>query len=106
MPLGSPIGSNQGIKTRANIEIIIEQATVPVVVDAGIGLPSHAAEAMEIGADAVLVNTAIAIALDPAMIAEAFAEAVSAGRKAFLAGPGAQSKLAHASSPLTGFLDS
>ncbi len=105
MPLGSPIGSNRGIQTRANIEIIIEQARVPVVVDAGLGLPSHAAEAMEMGADAVLVNTALAVAQDPVLIAGAFKLAVLAGRAAFLAGPGSVKKHAEASSPLTGFLD-
>ncbi len=104
MPLGSPIGSNQGIKTRANIEIIIEQAHVPVVVDAGIGLPSHATEAMEMGADAVLVNTALAVASDPIQISIAFKLAVQAGRMAFLSGPGSIRKHAEASSPLTGFL--
>lgn len=104
MPLGSPIGSNQGIRTRANIEIIIEQANVPVVVDAGIGLPSHAAEAMEMGADAVLVNTALAVARDPVRIARAFRLGVEAGRLAFMAGPGAPREKAEASSPLTGFL--
>lgn len=104
MPLGSPIGSNQGLKTRAALEIIIEQANIPVVVDAGLGLPSHAAEAMEIGADAVLVNTAIAIAADPAEMAEAFKLAVEAGRMARLCGPGAVRTEASASSPLTGFL--
>src|SRR5512139_1101128 len=87
MPLASPIGSNQGIKTRSAIEIIIEQATVPVVVDAGLGLPSHAAEAMEIGADAVLINTAIATASDPCEMAQAFKLAVEAGRRAYRAGP-------------------
>ena len=104
MPLASPIGSNQGLNTRASIEIIIEQATVPVVVDAGLGLPSHAAEAMEMGADAVLVNTAIATAGDPVMMAGAFKLATEAGRMAFLAGKAAMSKQANASSPLTGFL--
>ncbi|AQT67419.1 Thiazole synthase [Anaerohalosphaera lusitana] len=104
MPLASPIGSNQGLTTRAAIEIIIEQATVPVVVDAGLGLPSHAAEAMEMGADAVLVNTAIATAGDPAAMAEAFKLATEAGRTAYLAGKAAISKTANASSPLTGFL--
>ncbi|MBE0534347.1 MAG: thiazole synthase [Phycisphaerae bacterium] len=104
MPLASPIGSNQGLKTRAAIEIIIEQATVPVVVDAGLGLPSHAAEAMEMGADAVLVNTAIAAAQDPVMMAAAFARATEAGRLAYLAGPAGASRQATASSPLTGFL--
>lgn len=104
MPLGSPIGSNQGIKTRANLEIIIEQAKVPVVVDAGLGLPSHAADAMEMGADAVLVNTALAVAGDPVAMAVAFRMAVEAGRMAFEAGPGETRVRAEASSPLTGFL--
>lgn len=105
MPLGAPIGSNRGIKTRELIEIIIEQAKVPVVVDAGIGLPSHAAEAMEMGADAVLINTAIAIASDPVKMACAFADAVKAGRTAYLLGAseGASAR-ASATSPLTGFL--
>jgi len=105
MPLGSPIGSNRGVETRSLIEIIIEQAQVPVVVDAGIGLPSHAAEAMEIGADAVLVNTAIAIASDPAVAAQAFAAAVTAGRLARELGAGARSDRAVPTSPLTAFLD-
>jgi len=104
MPLASPIGSNQGLKTRASIEIIIRQATVPVVVDAGIGLPSHAAEAMEMGADAVLVNTAIAAAGDPVLMAKAFKQAVRAGRRGYLAGKAAVTTKANASSPLTGFL--
>jgi len=104
MPLASPIGSNQGLKTQASLEIIIEQATVPVVIDAGLGLPSHAAEAMEMGADAVLVNTAIATAEDPIGMAEAFKLAVIAGRKAYLAGKADEQTKAHASSPLTGFL--
>lgn len=104
MPLGSPIGSNQGLTTRSAIEIIIRQATVPVVVDAGIGAPSHAAEAMEMGADAVLVNTAIASANDPVAMATAFKMAVEAGRIAFETGLPAKSTIAHASSPLTGFL--
>ncbi len=104
MPLASPIGSNQGLRTRESIEIIIEQATVPVVVDAGLGAPSHAAEAMEIGADAVLVNTAIATAADPVQMAIAFKQAVQAGRLAYEAGMAPASKKAHASSPLTGFL--
>ena len=106
MPLGSPIGSNRGIETRAQIEIIIEQATVPVVVDAGIGAPSQAAEAMEMGADAVLVNTAIAIAPDPARMAVAFKKAVEAGREAFDIGLAGQLPVASATSPLTGFLRS
>ncbi len=104
MPLASPIGSNQGLKTRSALEIIIEQANVPVVVDAGLGLPSHATDAMEIGADAVLVNTAIATAANPIDMAEAFRFAVIAGRKAYLSGPGSAAKKASASSPLTGFL--
>ena len=104
MPLASPIGSNQGIKTRAAIEIIIEQSNIPVVVDAGLGLPSHAAEAMEMGADAVLVNTAIATANDPAKMAQAFKLAVTAGRMAFTSGFASSGKKASASSPLTGFL--
>ena len=104
MPLASPIGSNRGLQTRAAIEIIIEQANVPVVVDAGLGLPSHAADAMEMGADAVLVNTAIATAENPTAMAEAFKLAVQAGRIAFLSGPGMMGKQASASSPLTGFL--
>ena len=104
MPLASPIGSNQGLKTRAALEIIIAQANIPVVVDAGLGLPSHAADAMEMGADAVLVNTAIATADSPADMAQAFKLATQAGRKAFLAGAATISKTAEASSPLTGFL--
>ena len=104
MPLGSPIGSNQGLKTRSALQIIIEQANVPVVVDAGLGRPSHAAEAMEIGADAVLINTAIATADDPCQMAAAFKLAVEAGRLAYISGSAAASKRASASSPLTGFL--
>src|SRR3954462_122479 len=105
MPLGSPIGSNRGLQTRDQLRIIIEQATVPVVVDAGIGAPSHAAEAMELGADAVLVNTAIAIASDPNRMAEAFKMAVEAGRAAYEMGLGETSATARATSPLTAFLD-
>ncbi|MBM4104278.1 MAG: thiazole synthase [Planctomycetes bacterium] len=104
MPLAAPIGSNKGLKTRDAIEIIIEQAIVPVVVDAGLGAPSHAAEAMEMGADAVLVNTAVAAAADPVAAAQAFKLAVQAGRLAYLSGLAGQSKQANASSPLTGFL--
>jgi thiazole synthase len=104
MPLGSPIGSNRGIETRGQIEIIIEQATVPVIVDAGIGAPSHAAEALEMGADAVLVNTAIAVANDPARMAHAFQLAVEAGRAAYEMGIASPSRTANATSPLTGFL--
>lgn len=106
MPLGSPIGSNQGLQTRAALEIIIAQSHVPVVVDAGLGLPSHAAQAMELGADAVLINTAIATANDPVEMAVAFKLAVEAGRRAFLAGPRGPTLNAQASSPLTGFLRS
>ncbi|MDR0532849.1 MAG: thiazole synthase [Verrucomicrobiales bacterium] len=105
MPLGAPIGSNRGLETRAQLEIIIEQATVPVIVDAGLGAPSHAAAALELGASAVLVNTAIAIANQPALMAKAFAAAVEAGRTAYETGlPGVQ-QTASATSPLTGFLD-
>jgi thiazole synthase len=104
MPLASPIGSNQGLKARASLEIIISQANVPVVVDAGLGLPSHAADAMEMGADAVLVNTAIATATEPVKMAIAFKQAVEAGRLAYNAGAAAKSKTAQPSSPLTGFL--
>src|SRR5437764_3550460 len=105
MPLGSWIGSNKGLRTRDAVQIIVEQATVPVVVDAGLGAPSHAAEAMELGADAVLVNTAIAVAHDPAQMARAFALGVEAGRLAFLAGRAPERVEAEASSPLTGFLE-
>jgi thiazole synthase len=104
MPLGSPIGSHRGLQTRDQIRIILEQATVPVVVDAGIGAPSHAAEAMELGADAVLVNTAIAVPSDPPRMAEAFRQAVEAGRTAYELGLGAPLDLASPTSPLTGFL--
>jgi len=104
MPLGAPIGSNRGMRTRDMIRIIIEQATVPVVVDAGLGAPSHAAEAMEMGADAVLVNTALADAADHGAMARAFALAVEAGRMAYRAGLGPERDAAEASSPLTGFL--
>lgn len=104
MPLGSPIGSNRGLETRQQVRIIIEQATVPVVVDAGLGAPSHAAEAMELGADAVLVNTAIAVAADPVGMAVAFKQAVQAGRMAYEIGLGAAHESAVATSPLTAFL--
>jgi thiazole synthase len=103
MPLGSPIGSNRGIETRAQIEIIIEQATVPVVVDAGLGAPSQAAEAMEMGADAVLVNTAIAIASDPNRMARAFKMAVEAGREAREIGLADKRWSASATSPVSEF---
>ena len=104
MPLGAWIGSNRGLRTRDAIEVIVAQAAVPVVVDAGLGVPSDAAEAMEIGAAAVLVNTAIAVASDPVAMARAFALATEAGRLGFEAGPGAVLDVASASSPLTGFL--
>jgi thiazole synthase len=104
MPLGSWIGSNQGLKTKAALEIIVEQSSVPVVVDAGIGAPSHASEAMEMGADAVLVNTAIGTAGDPEGMARAFKLAVEAGRAARRAGIPSAGAVASASSPLTGFL--
>ncbi len=106
MPLGSPIGSNKGLKTKDLLQIIIEQSNVPVVVDAGIGAPSHAAEAMEMGADAVLVNTAIAIAENPENMAKAFAMAVEAGRTAYESKLGSVFNKAMATSPLTSFLDS
>jgi thiazole synthase len=105
MPLGSPIGSNRGLQTRDQIRIIIEQATVPVVVDAGLGVPSHAAEAMELGADAVLVNTAIAIASDPNRMAVAFKKAVEAGRTAFELGLAPSQAQASPTSPLMSFLE-
>ena len=104
MPLGSPIGSNRGLDTREQLRIIIEQAVVPVVVDAGIGAPSHAAEAMEMGADAVLVNTAIAVSSDPCRMARAFRAAVQAGRDAYETGLPAPQTAASPTSPLTAFL--
>ncbi len=105
MPLGAPIGTNRGLKTKPLIALLIENCTVPVVVDAGIGRPSQAAAAMEMGADAVLVNTAIATAQDPAAMGKAFALAVQAGRMAYLARMAEESAVARASSPLTGFLN-
>lgn len=105
MPLGAPIGTNKGLVVRDMLEIIIAESNVPVVVDAGIGAPSHAAAAMEMGADAVLVNTAIAVGGDPVAMAQAFAKAVEAGREAYEAGLGSRSSVAVASSPLTSFLD-
>ena len=105
MPLGAPIGSNRGLQTAELIALLIENCTVPVVVDAGIGRPSHAAAAMEMGADAVLVNTAIATAEDPVAMGRAFSLAVQAGRMAYLAKLAEESRIAQASSPLTGFLD-
>ncbi|WP_298548490.1 thiazole synthase [uncultured Aquimarina sp.] len=104
MPLGAPIGSNKGLKTLDFLEIIIDQSNVPVIVDAGIGSPSHAAHAMEIGADAVLVNTAIAVSKDPVTMATAFKMAVEAGRMAYNAKLAPIKKHAEASSPLTSFL--
>jgi len=104
MPLGSAIGSNNGLQTKGMLEIIIEQAGIPVIVDAGIGTPSQAAEAMEMGADAVLVNTAIAVAQNPVQMAEAFRLGVEAGRMCFEAGKGMSKSFAEASSPLTAFL--
>jgi thiazole synthase len=106
MPLAAPIGTNKGLMTRDLLEIIISQSQVPVIVDAGLGAPSHAAAALEMGADAVLVNTAIATAGDPVEMAIAFKMAVEAGRKAYLAGLGAVSTQAQATSPLTSFLNS
>ncbi len=105
MPLGAPIGTNRGLLTRDMLRIIIEQSNVPVIIDAGLGAPSHAAEAMELGADAVLVNTAIAVADDPVRMARAFAKGVEAGREAFLAGLGGTSVMAQPTSPLTSFLN-
>lgn len=104
MPLGAPIGTNRGLKTRELVQILISEIDLPVIVDAGLGRPSEATEAMEMGAAAVLVNTAIATAEDPVLMAEAFGIAVESGRKAWLAGPGATQTMARASSPLTGFL--
>lgn len=104
MPLAAPIGSGWGVKLRETIQIMIEQASVPVVVDAGLGAPSHAAEVMELGADAVLVNTAIARASDPVSMAEAFRLAVESGRKAFLAGLISERAVAEPSSPLAGVI--
>ena len=105
MPLGAPIGSNKGLKTREFLEIIIKQSNVPVIVDAGIGAPSHAAEAMEMGADAVLVNTAIAVSQNPVAMAKAFKMAVNAGRIAYEAKLAPVKEHAEASSPLTNFLN-
>lgn len=104
MPLGAPIGSNRGLKTKEIVRILIEEINLPIIVDAGIGRPSEATEAMEMGAAAVLVNTAVATSRDPISMARAFGLAVEAGRAAYLAGPGATQQYASASSPLTGFL--
>lgn len=105
MPLGAPIGTNRGLLTKDFLKIIIEQSNIPVIVDAGLGAPSHASEALELGADAVLVNTAIAVANKPVEMAVAFKKAVEAGREAFLAGLGSTSVTAQATSPLTSFLN-
>ena len=105
MPLGAPIGTNRGLRTKELVQILIEELDVPIIVDAGIGRPSEAAEAMEMGAGAVLVNTAIATAEDPIQMAEAFALAVKAGRMAYLSKLGPKTQYAKASSPLTGFLN-
>lgn len=104
MPLGAPIGTNRGLRTREMTQILIDEISLPVIVDAGIGKPSHACEAMEMGAAACLVNTGIASSLDPVAMGRAFGQAVRAGRAACLAGPGATRRDASASSPLTGFL--
>ncbi|MCG8572630.1 MAG: thiazole synthase, partial [Spirochaetes bacterium] len=104
MPLAAPIGSNQGLRCKDLIEMILEYSKLPVIVDAGLGKPSHAAQAMEMGADAVLVNTAIATAADPVTMGRAFSLAVEAGQTAFLAKMAAVQRTASASSPLTGFL--
>ncbi len=104
MPLGAPIGSNKGLETKGMLEIIIAESKLPVIIDAGLGAPSHAAQAMELGASACLVNTAIAVAGDPVAMAQAFKLAVEAGRLAFVAKLGRASATAQASSPLTAFL--
>lgn len=104
MPLGSPIGTNRGLRTKELVRILIEEISVPIIVDAGIGRPSEAAEAMEMGAAAVLVNTAVAVSRDPVAMGRAFGLAVEAGRTAYLSGLGAVRQYASASSPLTGFL--
>lgn len=105
MPLGSPIGTNRGLKTKELIRILIDEIPLPIIVDAGIGKPSDACEAMEMGAAACLLNTAIASSNNPVLMAEAFGKAIEAGRKAYLAVLGASSDYAQASSPLTGFLE-
>jgi thiazole synthase len=104
MPLGAPIGSNRGVRTKELVRILVKEIKVPVIVDAGLGSPADACECMEMGCAAVLVNTAIAIARDPAAMAQAFKDAVSAGRMAYLAGLASSGSEASASSPLTGFL--
>lgn len=104
MPFGAPIGTNKGLQTKELVRILIDEIKFPVIVDAGIGKPSEACEAMQMGAAAVLVNTAVATAGNPVLMAEAFGYAVKAGRKAYISGLGAESNFAEASSPLTGFL--
>lgn len=104
MPLGAPIGSNKGVTTRELVRILVNEIKLPVIVDAGIGKPSHASEAMELGAAAVLANTGVAVADDPVSMARAFALAIEAGRLCYISGPGAVRDTAQASSPLTGFL--
>lgn len=106
MPLGAPIGTNKGLKTRELVKILIDEIDLPIIVDAGLGKPSEATEAMELGAAAVLVNTAIATAGDPVLMARAFGTAVEAGRMAYISGTGSVKEYADASSPLTGFLNS
>lgn len=106
MPLGAPIGSNKGVTTRELVKILINEVKLPIIVDAGIGKPSHASEAMELGAAAVLANTGVAVAADPVSMARSFAMAVEAGRLCYISGPGRVSDTAEASSPLTGFLRS
>ena len=104
MPLGSLIGSDQGLKAKEFIKILVQEIDVPIVVDAGLGAPSHAAEAMEMGVDAVLANTSIALAAQPGQLAKAYALAEQAGRLAYLSRPSSPQQIASASSPLTGFL--
>ncbi len=104
MPLGSPIGSAQGIRNAANIEIIIEEAGIPIIIDAGIGVPSEAAQALEMGADGVLINSAMALAKNPVLMAQAFAKATEAGREAYLSGRLQKNLLANPSSPVEGVI--
>jgi len=104
MPLGSPIGSAQGIRNSANISMIIENSRIPVIIDAGIGVPSEAAQALEMGADGVLINSAIALAKKPILMAQAFSKATEAGRDAYLSGRLQESQLANPSSPLNGVI--
>ena len=104
MPLGSPIGSAQGIRNAANIAMIIEEARIPIIIDAGLGVPSEAAQALEMGADGVLINSAIALAKNPILMAKAFSNATEAGRDAYLSGRLPEKVLAHPSSPLDGVI--